>query len=66
MDHKEIGRCDELANDRDHWRALVKVALNMQVTQVIELVNVAISRQLCSVTINTIWKNAGDGRTILR
>ena len=31
MDLKEIG-VDELAQDGDHWRALVNVALNLQVT----------------------------------
>ena len=45
----------ELAQDRDHRRALVN-----------ELVNIPISSQLCYVTIETIWKNTGDGRTILR
>ena len=41
--------------DRYHWRALVN-----------ELVNIPISSQLCYVTMETIWKNTGDGRTILR
>ena len=58
-DFKEIGvdvmNWMELAQDRDHWRALVN-----------ELVNIPISSQLCYVTMETIWKNTGDGRTILR
>ena len=45
----------ELAQDRDHWRALVN-----------ELVNIPITSQLCYVSMETIWKNTGDGRTILR
>ena len=48
----------ELSHNRDHWCALVN-----------ELVNIPISSQLCSVTMETIWKNIGgfvDGRTILR
>jgi hypothetical protein len=32
MDLKEIGSWGELAQDRDHWRALVNTALNLQVT----------------------------------
>ena len=59
MDLKEIGvdvmNWMELAQGRDHWRALVN-----------ELVNIPISSQLCYVTMETIWKNTGDGRTILR
>ena len=59
MDIKEIGvdvmKWMELAQDRDHWRTLVN-----------ELVNIPISSQLCYVTMETIWKNTGDGRTILR
>ena len=31
-----------------------------------ELVNIPISSQLCCVTMETIWKNTVDGRTILR
>jgi len=47
-----------LAQDKNHWRALVD-----------ELVNIPISSQLCYVTMETIWKNTGgfvNGRTILR
>ena len=44
-----------LAQDRDHWRALVN-----------ELVNIPISSRLCYVTMETIWKNTGDGKAILR
>ena len=59
MDLKEIGvdvmNWMELGQDRDHWRALVN-----------ELVNIPISSPLCYVTMETIWKNTGDGRTILR
>ena len=44
----------DLAQDRNHWRTLVN-----------ELVNIPISSQLCYVTMVTIWKNTGDGRTIL-
>ena len=29
---KKQVRCDELAQDRNHWKALVNVALNLQVT----------------------------------
>ena len=36
----------ELAQDRDHWRALVN-----------ELVNIPISSDLCYVTMETIWNN---------
>jgi len=48
----------ELAQDKNHWKALVK-----------ELVNIPISSQPCYVTKETIWKNIGgfvDVRTILR
>ena len=59
MDLKEIGvdvmNRMELAQDRDHWRALVS-----------ELLNIPISNQLCYVTMETIWKNTEGGRTILR
>ena len=44
----------ELPQNRDHCRTLVN-----------KLVNIPISSQLCYVTMGTIWRNAGDGRTIL-
>ena len=52
--------------NRDYSRVFVNSALNLQVTQAIGLVNIPISSQLCYVTMETIWKNTGDGRTILR
>ena len=70
MDLKEIGvngrSWIDSAQDRDYWRALVNATLNLQVTQATELVNIPISSQLCYVTMETIWKNTGDGRTTLR
>ena len=32
----------------------------------IELVDIPISTQFCYVTVGTIWKDAGDMKTILR
>ena len=58
MDLENVMNLMELAQDRDHWRALVN-----------ELVNIHISSPLCYVTMEKIWENTGgfvDGRKILR
>ena len=43
MGLEEIGinmrNCVDLAQDRDYWRALVSVALNLQVPEAMELVS---------------------------
>ena len=49
----------ELARVGNHCRSLVNSALNIQVTEAIQLVNMRISSQLCYVTKEIVRKNTG-------